>query len=194
MSESKSPVGKDIPAPDAAAALAGARRPGPTAEDEAYAIRIARDGTWYYHDSPIGRLPLVKLFATVLHRDAVGDYWLITPAERGRITVEDAPFIAVALRIEGTGRDQRLIFRTNLDEEVVAGPDHPIRVDTDGATGEPRPYILVRDTLEARINRPVFYELVERGEVLETGTGAEIGLWSSGTFFTLGRLDPATMA
>ncbi len=194
MSESKSPVGKDIPAPYAAAALAGARRPGPTAEDEAYAIRIARDGTWYYHDSPIGRLPLVKLFATVLHRDAAGDYWLITPAERGRITVEDAPFIAVALRIEGEGRDQRLVFRTNLDEEVVAGPDHPIRVDTDGATGEPRPYILVRDMLEARINRPVFYELVERGEARETGTGAEIGLWSSGTFFTLGRLDPATMA
>lgn len=161
----------------------------PTAEDEAYDIRIARDGTWYYQGGPIGRIGLVKLFSTVLRRDDAGDYWLITPAERGRITVEDAPFIAVGLEVTGEGRDQVLTFRTNLDHEVQAGPDHPIRVETDPVTQEPSPYILVRDKLEARINRAVFYELVERGELRASGERTEVGIWSQGTFFPLGRTD-----
>jgi len=172
--------------------LGGARRkqagPGPTAEDEAYEIRIARDGTWYYHDSPIGRIALAKLFSTVLRRDDTGDYWLITPAERGRITVEDVPFVAVEVTRHGDGRDQRLVFRTNLDHEVTAGPAHPIRVETDPVTAEPTPYILVRDNLEARIHRPVFYHLVEYGEEREGADGTEFGVWSEGTFFPLGRL------
>jgi hypothetical protein len=161
----------------------------PTAEDERYDIRIARDGTWYYHGSPIGRIELVKLFATVLRRDDAGDFWLVTPAERGRITVEDAPFVAVEVEAEGAGPDQRLRFRTNLDHQVTAGPDHPIRVKTDAETGEPRPYILVRDGLEALIARPVFYELVERAEE-RFGDGGEsrLGIWSTGIFFDLGSL------
>jgi len=90
-------------------------------------MRIARDGTWFYRGSPINRMPLVKLFASVLRRERDGSYWLVTPAERGRVTVEDAPFIAVAVDRQGEGRAQRLIFRTNLDEIVTAGPDHTLR-------------------------------------------------------------------
>jgi hypothetical protein len=180
-----------VSADQAASLLAGARK-GPTAADEAYDIRIARDGTWYYHGSPIGRPAMVKLFSTVLRRDEAGDFWLITPAERGRIVVEDAPFVAVAVEATGQGRDQRLVFRTNLDEEVTAGKAHPIRVSTDPATGEPNPYILIRGPeatpLEARINRAVFYELVERAETVATERGVEIGLWSMGEFFPLGPM------
>jgi len=193
MTESKSQ--SDNPRMETLAALGGARRAGPTAQDEAYEIHIARDGTWYYHGSPIGRPALVKLFATVLRRDEAGDYWLVTPAERGRITVEDAPFVAVAVEITGEGRDQALTFRTNLDHQVTADAEHPLRVVTDPVTGAPSPYILVRNNLEARINRPVFYELVNRAglrdsaEQPEQGAGAsEIGIWSKGTFFPLGTV------
>jgi hypothetical protein len=151
-------------------------------------IRIARDGTWFYHGSPITRKPLVKLFATVLRRDESGRYLLVTPAERGFIDVDDAPFTAVAVTASGSGRTQRLVFRTNLDEEVIAGPSHPIRVAEHRETGEPSPYILVRDGLEALIARPVFYELAERG-VSEVLDGAEaFGIWSENIFFRLGSL------
>jgi hypothetical protein len=152
-------------------------------------IRIARDGTWYYQGSPIGRKALVKLFATVLRREADGSYWLATPYERGRITVEDAPFTAVELEIEGGGRDQTLVFRTNLDERVAAGPDHPIRVREDAATGAPSPYLLVRPGLEALILRPVFYQLVELGVGGDEPEGRTLGVWSGGRLFPLGRLD-----
>jgi uncharacterized protein len=156
-------------------------------------MRIARDGTWFYHGSPIGRIALAKLFATVLRRDDAGDFWLITPAERGRITVEDVPFVAVEVQAEGTGEAQTLSFRTNLDEWVTAGPDHPIRVDRSGAGGRelsdaPVPYILIRDRLEARIARAVFYELVGLAEERHTPQGIELGVWSGQTFFPLGRL------
>jgi hypothetical protein len=150
-------------------------------------IRIARDGTWFYHGSPITRKPLVQLFASVLQRDDAGRYLLVTPVERGLIDVDDAPFTAVALDVAGSGRAQRLVFRTNLDEEVGAGADHPIRVAENAATGEPSPYIRVRGRLEALIARPVFYELVELG-VGERRNGAEVfGVWSGGQFFPLGR-------
>jgi hypothetical protein len=152
-------------------------------------MRIARDGTWFYRGSPIGRLPLVKLFASVLRRDAEGRYWLITPAERGRIEVEDVPFLAVALNVEGDGRDQRLIFRTNLDEFVTAGPERPLRVET-AASGEPAPYIRVRDTLEARIARPVFYDLVDLGTEEQVGGTTQFGVWSRDMFFCLGQPGP----
>lgn len=149
-----------------------------------FAIRIARDGTWFYHGSPIGRKPLVRLFSTVLRRAPDGSYWLVTPAERGRIEVEDAPFTAVALEARGTGRDQNLVFRTNVDDEIAADADHPIRIAE--SHGEPRPYILVREGLEALILRPVFYQLVdlavERTEAGET----MLGVWSGGAFFALG--------
>ncbi|HYZ39860.1 MAG TPA: DUF1285 domain-containing protein [Stellaceae bacterium] len=152
-------------------------------------MRIARDGTWFYRGSPIGRLPLVKLFASVLRREADGRYWLVTPAERGRIEVDDVPFLAVAVTVEGEGRDQQLIFRTNLDEFVTAGPDNPLRVET-AASGEPAPYILVRDGLEARLARPVFYELVELGTEEPIGETTQFGVWSRGVFFRLGEPAP----
>ena len=154
-------------------------------------IRIGADGIWYYRNSPIGRLPLVRLFASVLRREADGGYWLVTPVERGLIVVDDAPFTAVEVDAEGSGAQQRLEFRTNLDEIVMADAEHPIRIETDPATGEPRPYILVRDGLEARILRPVYYQLVELGEFRQTGSGETFGVWSGGQFFTLGEMRAA---
>jgi hypothetical protein len=151
-------------------------------------IRIARDGTWFYHGSPITRKPLVQLFASVLQRDEFGRYLLVTPAERGLIDVDDAPFTAVALAVRGSGASRCLIFRTNLDDEVAAGADHPIRVTENAATGEPSPYVRVRGRLEALIARPVFYELVELG-VSERVNGAEVfGVWSDRQFFPLGKV------
>jgi hypothetical protein len=152
-------------------------------------MRIARDGTWFYRDSPIGRLALVKLFASVLRREPDGCYWLVTPAERGRIDVEDAPFLAVDLTVQGQGREQQLIFRTNLDDIVTAGPDHSLRVETT-ARGEPAPYILVRDDLEARLARSVFYDLVELGKPELIGETSQFGVWSRGRFFQLGDPGP----
>lgn len=165
--------------PERDARLKAARTP--SAEDEAYDIRIARDGTWFYRGTPIARPALVKLFATVLRRDDAGDFWLVTPAEKGRITVEDAPFVAVAMTADGKGRDRRLTFRTNLDHEVEAGPEHPITVVHYRETGEPRPYIHVRDRLDALIARAVFYDLVDLVEEHEGRTG----VWSKGRFFPL---------
>lgn len=158
-----------------------------------YGIRIGRDGTWYYRDSPIDRLPLVKLFASVLHRESDGSFWLVTPVERGTIVVEDAPFVAVDVDREPEAApidrpDAELMFRTNLDETVVAGPDHPIRVEIDADSGEPAPYIEVRDGLVALINRATFYRLVEMaGERVDPDTGSRmLGVWSKGLFFPLG--------
>ena len=148
-------------------------------------MRIARDGTWFYRGSPIARQRLVKLFATVLRREDDGSYWLVTPAERGRVAVEDAPFLAVEVNSEGAGTDRRLIFRTNLDEIVAAGPEHPLRFDN-AASGEPTPYIMVRKGLEARLNRPVFYELVDLADAERGDGGGAFGLWSGGMFFDFG--------
>jgi hypothetical protein len=153
-------------------------------------IRIGRDGTWFYHGSPIGRKPLVKLFASVLRRDDAGDYWLITPAERGKIKVDEVPFTAVEVNAAGSGRAQALTFRTNLDEEVTADAEHPIRVAHAADGQEPRPYILVRDCLEARILRPVFYELVELAQMQNIGGQEVYGVWSREQFFPLTRQDP----
>jgi hypothetical protein len=162
----------------------GPHRP-PLAELGDLDMRIARDGTWYYRGSAINRIPLVKLFASVLRRENDGSYWLVTPAERGRVTVEDVPFVAVAVDMQGQGRGQRLIFQTNLDEIVTADPDHPLRVET-AADGTPAPYILVRPGLEARLSRPVFYELAELGQEEEIAGDRLFGVWSGGMFFSLG--------
>jgi len=162
---------------------AGARRPIECGDLD---IRIARDGNWHYRGSPIGRLPLVKLFASVLHREADGAYWLVTPAERGRILVDDAPFLAVELTVAGKGCEQQLIFRTNLDDIVTAGTDHPLRVEA-APSGEPQPYILVRDRLEARLSRPVFYELAALALDTSVAGKTQLGVWSNGVFFRLGH-------
>ena len=149
-------------------------------------MRIARDGTWFYHGSPIGRKPLVKLFASVLNRDAVGDYWLETPFEKCRISVEDAPFTAVEMFAEGEGDARVIRFRTNIDDMVSVDAEHPIRVDTDADSGEPAPYVRVRSGLDALIVRSVFYDLVELGEEVSGPDGATIGVRSGGAFFPLG--------
>ena len=112
-------------------------------------IRIARDGSWFYHGSRIDRAALVRLFSTVLRRDEAGEYWLVTPVERGRIVVDDAPFTAVELARDGEGSEQVLSFRTNVGDWVAAGPEHPLRVALDPESEAPSPYILVRDGLEA---------------------------------------------
>ena len=163
--------------------------PDAAAVPTSFAIRIARDGTWFYHGSPIARKPLVRLFSRVLRREPDGTYWLVTPVERGRIEVDDAPFTAVELKAEGSGRSQRLAFRTNVDEVVVAGAEHPIRVQHDPATGEPAPYILVRPGLEALIVRPVYYQLVELGVERRQGAHHLYGVWSEDRFFVLGTLE-----
>jgi len=152
-------------------------------------MRIARDGTWFYHGSPIGRKPMVKLFAGVLGRDAAGDYWLETSVEKCRIQVEDAPFTAVEMTVAGSARDQSLRFRTNLDEWVVAGADHPLRFHVDSGTGEPAPYILVREGLEALMVRAVYYDLVELGVENSSGSNHDFGVWSSGVFFPLAKIE-----
>ncbi|MBR0683881.1 DUF1285 domain-containing protein [Roseomonas eburnea] len=162
-------------------------------------MRIGRDGTWYYRGSAIQRKPLVCLFASVLKRGDDGTYWLETPAERGRIEVEDAPFIAVELfwrDCDCGGREPRqcLTFRTNLDEMVTANAEHPIRVQLCPVTREPRPYITVRPGLEARISRVVFYELVALAQP-ETIDGREVlGVWSEGVFFPIDDVPAIDMA
>jgi len=150
-------------------------------------IRIARDGTWYYRGSPIQRKELVRLFSTVLRREDDGSYWLVTPAERGRVTVEDAPFTAVELAVQGEGPRQVLRFRTNVDHWVEAGPAHPLRVVADPDSGAPRPYILVRDRLEALIVRSVYYHLAELAVERRHEGANMLGVWSKETFFPLGR-------
>ena len=145
-------------------------------------LKIGRDGTWYYQNSPIGRKPLVKLFASVLRREADGHYYLVTPAERALVRVEDAPFMAVGMEVEGSGQDQRLTFRTNVDDEVTAGADHPLRFRPE-RDGSFTPFVLVRDGLEARLDRPVYYELVEVAVTKRRDGRDELGVWSGGTFF-----------
>lgn len=152
-------------------------------------MRIARDGTWYYNGTPIGRPAMVKLFSGVLRREGDGRHYLVTPVEKYGITVEDAAFVAVEMTVHGTGRDQVLTFRTNVDDEVMAGPEHPIRVDTDPESGEPAPYVHIRGRLEALIARAVFYDLVELADEDAPDTQGRIGVWSAGAFFPIGRVD-----
>lgn len=151
-------------------------------------MRIARDGTWFYNGTPIGRKKMVKLFSTVLRHDDDGKYYLVTPVEKLEITIDDAPFVVVEVVQEGKGQDQVLSFRTNVDDWVIASADHPIRVDIDEKTHEPSPYLHVRGRLEALINRPVFYELVEIAERREEGDETVLGVWSNGVFFKIGSL------
>ena len=156
---------------------------------------IRRDGTWLYRGSRIDRKELVCLFASVLQRQADGSWWLETPAERGRIEVEDAPFTAEEMDWTGSGRGQRVSFRTNIDQLIAAGPDHPIRVAHNMLSCEPTPYILIRPGagrfgIEARISRSVYYELVALAVPEWVGCKRMLGVWSNGQFFPLGELPP----
>ncbi len=145
-------------------------------------MRIARDGTWLYMGTPIGRAAMVRLFSTVLRREEDGSFVLVTPVERVGIEVDDAPFVAVSVAREGEGEAQTLTFLTNVGDETVAGPDRPIHVTTDPRTGEPSPYVRVRGRLDALMARPVFYELAD----MAVERGGEMGVWSGGAFFALG--------
>lgn len=158
---------------------------------------IKRDGTWLYRGSPIGRREMVCLFSSVLKREPDGSYWLQTPAERGRIQVEDTPWLAVEMDWTGHGRGQVLSFRTNVDQVIEAGPDHPIRVKMDCCTEEPTPYILVRGEpgappLEARISRAVYYEMAALAEPGTHCGRPMLGVWSQHRFFPLGEMPNCT--
>lgn len=147
------------------------------AVEEAFGITILKNGTWLHQGRPITRHNLVKLFATVLKIDEKGDYWLQTPVERGRIEVEDKPFIAVELKVEASENGQNLLFRTNMDEWVTLDAAHPLLVDTS-------PYVMVRGGLAARLNRPTYYALMDLAVENEAGSGV-FGVWSAGQFFAV---------
>ncbi len=145
---------------------------------------IKRDGSWHYLNSPIGRERMVRLFSTVLRRDG-DDYFLVTPVEKVGITVEDVPFVAIAVEKKEVDGFPALVFTTHVGDSVTASVTHPLRVERDSGTDEPAPYILVRDRLEARIHRNVFYELVDMAEVRTIEGVAWYGVESCGVFFPI---------
>jgi len=147
-------------------------------------IRIARDGTWYHEGAPIKRQRMVELFSTVLRKDPDGEFYLVTPVEKMRIRVDDAPFTAITLDAAGDGDQQVLVLSTNVGDQVTVDESHPLRVEIHEKTQEPSPYVMIRDGLEARINRSTFYHLVERG-IEQNG---HFGVWSCGSYFVLGEL------
>jgi hypothetical protein len=146
-------------------------------------MRIARDGTWYYMNSPIGRKPLYKLFSRVLRRDDDGVHYLVTPVEKCAIEVEDAPFLAIRMAIAGAGREQTISFETNCDDHVTVNADHPLRFEDEEGTQGLKPYVLVRARLEALVARSLYYDLVAAGTI----EGEWFGVWSSGVFFPMQR-------
>ncbi len=148
-------------------------------------MTIKADGTWFYMGTPIGRARMVKLFASVLRKDKDGKTYLVTPVEKIGITVEDAAFVAGTLDVVDKEGKRLLVFQTNVDDKVIAGADHPIRVETNPETGEPRPYIHVRGNLEALISRSVFYQLVELADEKDGVLSVE----SDGRAFPLGHLE-----
>lgn len=173
------------------AALAGIdRTKGPPPVDRwnpAYcgeiAMRIATDGTWFYNGTPIGRPALVRLFASILRKDP-DRYVLVTPVERVGIAVEDVPFLAVEMAIEGEGAGRALAFRSNVDDLVAVGPDHPLRFER-GEAGGIKPYVLVRGGLWARLTRALAYDLMELGEERETDSGPMFGVGVGGQFYPI---------
>jgi hypothetical protein len=148
-------------------------------------MRIARDGTWFYLNSPIGRKPLVKLFSSVLRLDPDGKYYLVTPVEKVGIRVEDAPFTAVRMAVSGEGRSRAIRFETNVDEEVTVDEAHPLRFAVEEGTGGLKPYVMVRSGLEALVSRALFYDLAAAGSVEE----GWFGVWSSGRFFPMQKAE-----
>src|SRR3984893_17811580 len=147
-------------------------------------MRISSDGTWFYQKTPIGRPALVKLFASVLKRE--GDrYFLVTPVEKCGITVEDAPFLAIAMQVESRSPGQVLRFVTNVGDEVPCGPEHPLRFEPETGTGGLKPYLLVRRNLWAKGTRALFFDLVELGEERSVGGVRLYGVVSQGEFFAM---------
>ena len=148
-------------------------------------MEIRADGTWFYLGTPIGRMPLVQLFSSVLRKDEDGRTYLVTPVEKVAIRVEDAPFVAVEVNAAGRGADQVLTFRTNVGDVVEAGPDHPLRFVDEAATGGLKPYLHVRGRLEALVARPVMYELAELGEVVAVDGVPTFAVRSNGAVFPI---------
>jgi len=147
-------------------------------------MHIKRDGSWHYMGSAISRPAMVKLFSTILRHDDDGKFYLVTPVEKVGIRVDDAPFVAVEMQCAGKGRDQILHFRTNVDDVIILDDDHPLHIEYSDE-GEPSPYILIRDNLEALIARPVYYQLADMVEEIN----GQYGVWSAGTFFMLGQIE-----
>jgi hypothetical protein len=148
-------------------------------------MKIRRDGTWAYQGSPIGRIALVKLFASILRKDDDGKTYLVTPTEKVDVEVEDAPFLAVEMAVSGEGRDQTLTFRTNVDDVVTLNADHPLRFEKSDPDGGMKPYILVRGRLEALCTRTVYMELVALAEPKD-GNGDDVGVWSNKQWWGMG--------
>ena len=148
-------------------------------------MEIKQDGTWFYLGTPIGRMPLVQLFSTVLRKDEDGRTYLVTPVERVGIRVVDAPFIAVEMNVSGAGAEQTITFRTNVGDVVEAGPGHPLRFVDEDETGGLKPYVLVRGRLEALVTRPVMYELVEHGEEIDIGGKTMFAVRSKGEVYPI---------
>lgn len=147
-------------------------------------IRIAADGTWYYMKSPIGRLPLVKLFSSVLKRED-GRFFLVTPVEKVGIAVDDAPFAAVEMRIEGEGASRRIGFRTQVEDWIEVGPDHPLRFEKEAGTDGVKPYVHVRRDLWARVSRALFHDLASLGEIAAQGGRDWFGVYVAGVFYPM---------
>ncbi len=148
-------------------------------------MRIAADGTWHYLGTPIGRKPLVRLFASVLRRDEDGRHYLVTPVEKIGIEVDDAPFLAVEMAVEGDARDRSIALRTNVDNVVTVDADYPLRFEPEPDSGGLKPYVLVRGRLEALVTRAVLYDLVALGEDHEVDGDRLFGVWSNGSFFPM---------
>lgn len=153
-------------------------------------MRIRADGTWIYGGTPIGRMPLVKLFASVLRKDTDGRHYLVTPVEKIDVTVVDAPFLAVEMEVRNPGPAQDLVFRTNVDDIVTVGPGHPLRFAVEPGSQGLKPYILVRGRLEALVTRALYYDLVELA--VEDNRG--LGICSGGAFFPLRAEHPPAAA
>ena len=148
-------------------------------------MAIRADGLWTYQGSPIGRAALVKLFASVLRRDEDGRHYLVTPAEKVDVAVEDAPFLAVEMQRDGEGPAQVLTFRTNVDDIVVCGAQCPLRFEIEAGSGGLKPYVRVRGRLEALVTRALYYDLVELAAARDGATPERLGVWSGGTWWEL---------
>ncbi len=146
-------------------------------------MKIDTDGTWFYQKTPIGRPALVKLFSSILKREG-DNYYLVTPVEKVGLIVVDAPFLAVELKVEQSD-DQKLAFRTNVDEWVEAGPGHALRFVPEPATGGLKPYLHVRRDLWAKVTRALFYDLVELGEERDVAGKRMFGVASGGEFYAM---------
>jgi hypothetical protein len=151
-------------------------------------MRIATDGTWHYLKTPIGRPAMVKLFASVLKREA-DKYFLVTPVEKVGITVDDAPFLAVELRAEDGEGGRVLHFRTNVDDWVACGPGHALRFEPEPDTGGLKPYLHIRRELWAKVTRSVFFELVDLGVERNVGGVEMFGVVSGGEFYAMAKAD-----